>query len=144
MKTKVITKTESFTLIELMIVVAIIGLLVSLAIPRFSTLIRKSQEATTKGSLGILRTATSVYYADNEGIYPIGGDPTPSLVPKYIERIPVCHTHHHHSIARIQDYGGVSGDTGGWGYWLEIHPEWGKIFVDCIHTDTKGSTISKW
>jgi prepilin-type N-terminal cleavage/methylation domain-containing protein len=65
-------KTNAFTLIELMIVVAIIGILASIAIPKFADLIRKLQEATTKGNLGVLRSALSIYYVDNEGFYPYG------------------------------------------------------------------------
>lgn len=59
-----------FTLIELMIVVAIIGILAAIAIPRFAQLIRKSKEGATKGSLGALRSSLSIYYGDNEGLFP--------------------------------------------------------------------------
>ena len=63
-------KKTAFTLLELMIAVGIISLLAIVAIPEFTDLIGKSKEATTKGNLAILRTAVSVYYADNEGMWP--------------------------------------------------------------------------
>jgi prepilin-type N-terminal cleavage/methylation domain-containing protein len=63
-------KKTAFTLLELMIAVGIISLLAIVAIPQFVDLIGKSKEATTKGNLAILRTAVSVYYADNEGMWP--------------------------------------------------------------------------
>ena len=61
---------KGFTLIELMIVVAIIGILAAVAIPKFADLVTKSKEASTKGSLGSVRSALSIYYGDLEGVYP--------------------------------------------------------------------------
>ena len=57
-----------FTLIELMIVVAIIGLLAAIALPKFANLVTKAREATIKGKLGSLRSALSLYYADTAGL----------------------------------------------------------------------------
>jgi prepilin-type N-terminal cleavage/methylation domain-containing protein len=79
---------KGFTLIELMIVVAIIGILAAIAIPKFADLINKSKEGATKGALSSVRGALQVYYGDNEGLFP-----TDSLVilttdGKYINSIP--------------------------------------------------------
>ncbi|HNG46017.1 MAG TPA: prepilin-type N-terminal cleavage/methylation domain-containing protein, partial [Elusimicrobiota bacterium] len=63
-------KKNGFTLIELMLVVAIIGLLAAIAIPKFANLVVKSREAAMKGQLGAIRSALSIYYSDNEGFYP--------------------------------------------------------------------------
>src|SRR5882672_3797943 len=62
--------TQGFTLIELMIVVAIIGILAAIAIPQFANLVSKSQEGRTKANLGTIRSALSIYYGDTEGWYP--------------------------------------------------------------------------
>jgi prepilin-type N-terminal cleavage/methylation domain-containing protein len=62
--------TGGFTLIELMLVVAIVALLAAIAIPKFSNLIDKSREAAMKGNMGVLRSGLTLYYADNEGMYP--------------------------------------------------------------------------
>ncbi len=63
-------KKNGFTLIELMIVVAIIGILAAIAIPRFAQMLEKSREGSTKGNLSSLKSAASVYYADVQGIWP--------------------------------------------------------------------------
>ena len=63
-------KQKGFTLIELMIVVAIIGILAAIAIPRFAQMLEKSREGATKGNLGSLKSAASIYYGDVQGVWP--------------------------------------------------------------------------
>jgi prepilin-type N-terminal cleavage/methylation domain-containing protein len=65
---KKLRKSKGFTLIELMIVVAIIGILAAVAIPKFADLVTKSKEAAVKGTLGAVRSAISIYYGDQEGL----------------------------------------------------------------------------
>jgi len=63
-------KASGFTLIELMIVVAIIGILAAIAIPKFGQMLEKSREGSTKGILGSLRSTACMYYGDQQGIWP--------------------------------------------------------------------------
>lgn len=54
-----------FTLIELMIVVAIIGILASLAIPNFMAYQKKAITSEAKVELGNIRTLETTYNAEN-------------------------------------------------------------------------------
>jgi len=54
----------------LMIVVAIIGILAAIALPKFADMIEKSREGSTKGNAGSIKSANSIYYGDQEGFWP--------------------------------------------------------------------------
>lgn len=57
--------TTGFTLIELMIVVAIIGLLIAVVVPRFASMKQKAEEGATRGALGTIRSNVEVYRGEN-------------------------------------------------------------------------------
>ena len=58
-----------FTLLELMIVLAIMGILITIAQPNLRTSLIKAREAVLKDDLFQMRDAIDQYYADN-GKYP--------------------------------------------------------------------------
>lgn len=91
------TTRRGFTLVELMIVVAIIGVLAAVAIPKFADMLEKSREGATKGNLSAVKSAVSNYYADQQGVYPLTLDTATSTIsgvaytgfmPNYIDVLP--------------------------------------------------------
>ena len=56
---------KGFTLIELMIVVAIIGILAAIAIPNFLRFQAKSKQSEAKTNLGGVFTAETAYFSEN-------------------------------------------------------------------------------
>ena len=57
-----VRKEDGITLIELMIVMAIVGLLVAVAVPKYGNLLEKANLGATMGNLSSLRSAVSIYY----------------------------------------------------------------------------------
>ena len=70
MKTGVLRKlhkdSKGFTLIELMIVVAIIGILAAIAIPNFLRYQLKSKTAEAKTNIGAIKTSEEAWKAEND------------------------------------------------------------------------------
>jgi general secretion pathway protein G len=149
-------RTAGFTLIELMIVVAIIGILAAIAIPKFAELIRKSKEGSVKGNLGSVRAALTIYYSDTEGLFP--GDHLECLAAnaKYIKEIPSATVPGYHiavsfSVDNNDDLGMNAiriADDGEWKYWNWTTPSMtgnvhqGDFWIGCTHSDYKGSVWS--
>jgi general secretion pathway protein G len=73
-------------LIELLVVMAIIALLLSLAIPRYFGSLERSKEAVLREDLFQLRDAIGKYYGD-KGKYPESLDALAS--EKYLRKVPV-------------------------------------------------------
>jgi general secretion pathway protein G len=75
-----------FTLIELMVVMAIVATLLTLALPRYFGSLDKSKEAVLKENLFQMREAISRYYAD-KGKYPESLDGL--ATEKYLRKVPL-------------------------------------------------------
>ena len=60
---------KGFTFIELMVVLAIIAMLVSIAMPRYFEGLEKSREAVLRENLSVMRKSIDHYYGD-KNLYP--------------------------------------------------------------------------
>lgn len=137
---------KGFTLIELMIVVAIIGILAAIAIPKFASLIRKSSEGASKGNLGAIRSALSIYYGDLEGTYPTSFSAM-TVGGKYLAAIPNSKTppYHADSPSDLDENSMAVTDAGGWVFDNSTtDTNYGQMSVNCSHTDTKGTIWSSY
>jgi type IV pilus assembly protein PilA len=78
---------HGFTLIELMIVVAIIGILAAIAIPAYQDYIARSQASEAMQLLGGAKAPMAEFYGD-KGRWPAGpGSVMGNLAGKYVEAI---------------------------------------------------------
>lgn len=57
-------RTEGFTLMELLIVVIIVGILASVALPQFAKMTRRARAAEATNIVGAILTAQWVYYQE--------------------------------------------------------------------------------
>lgn len=80
-KRKLCHQQTGFTLIELMIVVAVIGILAAIAIPNYSDYIKRGKAAEATSNLATLRVKMEQYFQDNRTY--IGGACSPTSGAQY-------------------------------------------------------------
>lgn len=150
-----------FTLIELMLVVAIIGLLAAIAIPKFADLVIKAREANIRGQMGTIRSGISIYYADNEGFYPEGSPqfilvgrylpewPRPFTVPTFPSHSPSNRSTTGSSTNALPGvYNALCQDFGDCGFPPAGSVAWyysaygGGFWLTCVHSDSRGNVWS--
>ncbi|HDQ25498.1 MAG TPA: prepilin-type N-terminal cleavage/methylation domain-containing protein [bacterium] len=152
MRTKAVEK-KGFTLIELMIVVAIIGVLAAVAVPAFSDMLEKSREGATRGNISAIMGAIRIYISNYTNVPP--DSLTDQSFRAYLDPIPAVKVTCPHGQFRLsgksneveisrslpgQAKGKAVGlsafknDTDGWRY----DPESGNVWVNNGQKDTRG------
>jgi general secretion pathway protein G len=130
---------RGFTLLEMMVVITVIAVLAAIAIPRYGDSLRTSTEGYTRGSLGTMRKALSVYYSDLDGQYP--SDLTAlTLGGRFLKSLPAAKVPPFHADSRGVLLASAPDDGGGWLY----DGAAGTIRVNCTHADMKGSVWTSY
>jgi prepilin-type N-terminal cleavage/methylation domain-containing protein len=79
---------KAFTLIELMIVIALIGVIAAIAMPNFSRLSITNNTAKAKSDIRSLQMAVESYYLYNKSLYPAALTDLKAAVPTIVRSIP--------------------------------------------------------
>lgn len=141
---------KAFSLVELMIVVAVLGILAAIVVPQFQGHSTRAKEAVSKDSLRILRSSIELYTAQHGGIPPGYEDDDVATTPareyfynqlvrdgRYLLKIPINPFNNLDTIQIIGNSGtfGANADGGfGWVY----QPATKTIKLDWPGTDKDG------
>ena len=137
---------RGFTLIELVIVIVVLGILATQAIPTYLSLVDDAKKAAGRANLGALRSAVTVYYAYKAT--PMGGQSAtwPSItqltdnstvLQGQVPDNPYDTDATKNNVVTGTALGVVSGAAGGWGY----VPTNGLLWVN---TSTTGVSENGW
>jgi prepilin-type N-terminal cleavage/methylation domain-containing protein len=121
---------RAFSLVELMIVVAVLGILAAIVVPQFQEHSVRAKEAVAKDSLRLLRGAIELYAARHGGVPPGYKDDDPGTVPgdshfnrqvivegRYLSEMPENPFNTRQDVRMIGNSGAFPGEaTGGFGW----------------------------
>lgn len=92
-------KSQGFTLFELLIVIAIIGIIIAVATASYSSVQQKSRDSRRRNDLKAMQNALEQYYSDNNSAYIATCDPGTTYLPSGVPTDPK------HSTAYNADFG---------------------------------------
>ncbi|MGC8121109.1 pilin [Marinobacter sp. VGCF2001] len=141
-------RTNGFTLIELMIVVALIGIVTSLALPAYQTYSIKAKLSEAFSMMSVAKAAIHLHHAEN-GTMPSAGSSLMTEVETHLTGLPsIISTDSTSSPAnpnevtmtlRIRDLGGSTGDASSNSLALRFLSSSGVVRLDC--SSAAGTTI---
>lgn len=124
---KMRSKRGGFTLIELMIVIAIIAILAAILVPNFIRARAQGQVTACKSNLKNIATALEMYSTDYGGRFPTNITSGGVLTPNYLRTLPTC-----------PGAGSVTYETAG--YSAQSSPD--AYNINCNATNHKGVDIT--
>ena len=130
---------KGFTVVEILVIVAVLVFLFVFTVPKFMSLVHKAQEGSTKHQLMRVRSAIAAYYGENQGTYPT--DNLSSLVPQYLEKMPEARLPGKAPSAHVStgNFETAFTKTGGWAYVNDPEdPRFGDVFVNVDKHDSYG------
>ena len=74
---------RGFSLVELIMIVAILGIMAAIVVPQFTLSSTEAKGAVAKDSLRILRSAIELYTSQHGGVPPGYKDDDPQIAPTY-------------------------------------------------------------
>ncbi len=97
-----IADKKGFTLVELIVVMAILGILMGIAVPRFTGVMNSAKEKADEANMAIIKEAAELWYWDTGQTGAIGGSEGGKelgsadfgtaegkrLVPDYLKKVP--------------------------------------------------------
>jgi prepilin-type N-terminal cleavage/methylation domain-containing protein len=138
---------RALTLVELIIVLALIGIIAAVAIPKYGQLLEKANLGASLGNLSSLRSAVSVYYATfmkfpdsvDPGAAPQFGAVLNGSAPYVMSRYPAAHPPYGNNI-ETGTYDSPTGSKSGW-YYNSIK---GSVFINSVEHDSDGNVYSAY
>jgi prepilin-type N-terminal cleavage/methylation domain-containing protein len=141
---------RGFTILELMIVVAIIGILAVIAIPRFALILEKAREGATKGNISAIRGACKIYYSDWGGKWPSTLDADAQWpFSRYIDVMPMVKCSRPTDTALSPEGRGVSylvraASPSAYGVGWAYDSTRGDVYVNSIGLDSRSDSYSTY
>ena len=121
---------EGFTLIELVIIIVVLGIIAAIAVPKYQNIANEAKVSSCKGSLGGLRSALNIWYANeaakgNTPTYPpIDSLSTVGVVMEQMIPNNPYQQDAGDSIVTGVTKGAIVGARGGWAYKVSTGELW--------------------
>lgn len=125
---------KGFTLVEIMIVVAIIALLAAIAIPNLLRAKISANDALAKGTLRTLSTSSETFATANNGNYPSNESSLTGATPPYINTS--------YCSQRIAGYDFACNFQSGGGYTFTATPVTAGTTGTTVYTMTTGGILT--